>query len=1449
MAIERDKLTIGVELDSKGAIKNLDELKKGIKGVGKVSKDAGKGISSFDKALDTAFKSMTLLNQGVQLAITSYNTLSSALETVTDAYATQENAQRGLVNTLKLQGQFTREAMQDFTDFAGQLQKTTVVGDEVTLSFLKQAKAMGLSNEQAKNAVTAAANLSAATGRDLNSAFAQTLKTFGGFAGELGEVLPEMKDLTAAQLKAGAATELLNKKFQGEAEALTELFSGSAIQRANAFGDVLEEIGQTFVEVFDLSSVNQDAKVFFENLGKSIKEFREALLRIDFSKLKKDLEEVGMTLSVAILPVLIKMAIPLGIIAVKFTAIAVAIGVVVAALDILVRNLNNLDKVWALALKAMDAAWINFQVAVIKGWEVIIGAAAKFLKFLGKFDNPFGRLAKTAGKALEDVADSLGKNLQDKIKDSKKATEDLADAFADLPERGAIGGIQDGLTEIFRAFDTRINPEIVETQKEMKGVTKEAEQLVKVTDKEIGILKKIRVENRNIRREIELAAAVGNERQILEARFAEQDIEDRLNSFDLETKLAREEAKRLLIEQRALKAAKDRFEINQELNKKSKEYKVALSEVRNEIKLILGDETAQTPFERGINKTIDRMREFAKEAQRNGKLAASAFQKINEKGELKDIFDPGNFKGDSKRFIESAAKLRDALLVLRRLGGDVSIGEIVSNKTSGFLKNADNFIDTFAKDVTTWVNILGTALTGDLVNFDTPEFGIDLTLSEESKKGIKNFVNNTTNFITDSFDVISGAWNAVSSTIGAGMDFFSGATEFIIGFDQAGIDEMKELPGKIAEGMMNIGPMIEAIGTAFSEGVATFLANIGTLLEKLGPIMKEFVSKIGDALWALLDDLPGIIFKFMEAMQPAFTELIKRLPHLVTKIFDAIPEVLDALLSMLPEMLVQVIDILPELIQRIIKGVIGMMGRIIASLIDIFITKGGAVKIAVALVKAIINLVPAIVDGIATGLKNAIGSAFFGFQYPLPSLEPFKKEVEDFLDTVSKGAGKVADEVFSVIDIPQVAEDTKKGVPPEVAVAKAIANAGQKVVGGILGFLDRHLKPLMERLGAGFRNFVESFSVKGFKTFVGKIFKGIGDIAAPIMGALATAGEALFGLLEPLTTAIEAILRPLLEGIANLPMAISESFETLKKFFFEELPKAITGALQGFSNIFATAAKTITDAFQPVVDVFDGLSESVKDAFADPTKLLDTDFKMNTDTAFGDITKLLKTDFKANVDFAFSDISSAFDGLTTPFQNLANALNDFKIDIPNIELPSIDGENVGRQIGTAFSNMTGGLFSPITHIANSLIDVFNGLKIGPAGWRVSAGKLGSWSGTLFPEIDLIPGHIEKFATGGLVEGLFDGSDNQIIAAQPGEFVLRRGAVSGIGEDTVREMNRTGKMPEKGGNVALHINEGAIVVNQQPGESGEEIAEKIFEELKQRSINGETVVFASGIRAE
>lgn len=180
----------------------------------------------------------------VFVAQQAFNAAVGVVRTFTDAASRQEDAINKLNTQLKINGSFTEETSKSLQEFAAQMQQVTRFGDEQIIQQTAFAMAMGATAEQAKRIIQVAADMSASLNIDLNAAVRNTAKTLGGFAGELGEVIPELKDLTTEQLRAGEGIDILASKFGGAAQQDVQTYSGSVEQLSNNFGDFKENIGK-----------------------------------------------------------------------------------------------------------------------------------------------------------------------------------------------------------------------------------------------------------------------------------------------------------------------------------------------------------------------------------------------------------------------------------------------------------------------------------------------------------------------------------------------------------------------------------------------------------------------------------------------------------------------------------------------------------------------------------------------------------------------------------------------------------------------------------------------------------------------------------------------------------------------------------------------------------------------------------------------------------------------------------------------------------------------------------------------------------------------------------------------------------------------------------------------------------------------------------------------------
>jgi hypothetical protein len=196
------------------------------------------------------------------------------------AFSEQEDALNKLGQALQASGDYSEEAVASFSEFASELQRTSKFGDEVVLSQLAVAKSLGATNEQAKQLVQAAANLSATFGGSLDENVLKLGKTLSGVTNrELTKILPQLKELSDEALKAGDAFAIVNDRFSGAAAAELNTYTGSIIAADNAFSDLQEEIGNVVVDVLKLREINNFLAAVYQTLTDKVLGFKESLQR------------------------------------------------------------------------------------------------------------------------------------------------------------------------------------------------------------------------------------------------------------------------------------------------------------------------------------------------------------------------------------------------------------------------------------------------------------------------------------------------------------------------------------------------------------------------------------------------------------------------------------------------------------------------------------------------------------------------------------------------------------------------------------------------------------------------------------------------------------------------------------------------------------------------------------------------------------------------------------------------------------------------------------------------------------------------------------------------------------------------------------------------------------------------------------------------------------------
>lgn len=212
-------------------------------------------ITSKDKskaAVDSATRGISGLGEATQkvsgimkaaLAGVSLVAITKGVQKVTQLYAEQEKVEIRLQAAINNNPMLNGGAAERLTEYASALQKTSVYGDEAIIQQQSMLASLGMTENQIKAVMDASVDLASSGMMSLESATRNIAKSFSGMTGELGEAIPALRDLTAEELKAGKAVEIIKDQFGGMGQAMADSVSGQIQQMKNTLGDIGETIG------------------------------------------------------------------------------------------------------------------------------------------------------------------------------------------------------------------------------------------------------------------------------------------------------------------------------------------------------------------------------------------------------------------------------------------------------------------------------------------------------------------------------------------------------------------------------------------------------------------------------------------------------------------------------------------------------------------------------------------------------------------------------------------------------------------------------------------------------------------------------------------------------------------------------------------------------------------------------------------------------------------------------------------------------------------------------------------------------------------------------------------------------------------------------------------------------------------------------------------------------
>ena len=265
---EKEQLQIQIVLDD-------GQVKTGFIDLEKQSKKTAKNMESgFGSAFDSLGVSVKAL--GVALAgAFAVNKIANYLRDSAKSAIEAESALNQFSASLRQIGQLTQENVSNFEKFAGMLQKTTGVSDDLIISNASVLASLGgLSGQGLERATQASLDLAQALQIDVGSAFDLVAKASTGNTAALSRYGLKIDENIAKSQKFAEALKLIEQRFGGLSGSRLNTLEGSLINLANAFGEIGESIGKFITESPTVRVVLKALADAFYSLAQSIDSIR-----------------------------------------------------------------------------------------------------------------------------------------------------------------------------------------------------------------------------------------------------------------------------------------------------------------------------------------------------------------------------------------------------------------------------------------------------------------------------------------------------------------------------------------------------------------------------------------------------------------------------------------------------------------------------------------------------------------------------------------------------------------------------------------------------------------------------------------------------------------------------------------------------------------------------------------------------------------------------------------------------------------------------------------------------------------------------------------------------------------------------------------------------------------------------------------------------------------------
>lgn len=334
---------------------------------------------------------------------------------------------------LKQSGIYSRAASEDLASYAEEMQKVSTYSDDAYQnSIALLASLTDLDNNGLKKTTSAAADLAATFGIDLNSATEILARAYNGNTTQLQRMGIEInKGKTNIDTFKNVLDAL--SKYAGAAAAQTNTFAGAIAVTSNAFNNQLEEAGKLITQNPQLIQAIKSSAEYFGILVKGV--IKAAEVMVEFPKVTAGVIAAVGALSLALAPLAVELS-PIIAISMGVIGAFALVGVAVAGV---IKYWNELAHVWFTTRIIGEELGLSLvKLLNLMGAKIDTSAHEKSIENLKKkqqeyslaiaeqtrLENEAANAKKKLAQETDNLANSGGKKPKPLSDDERKALEE-----------------------------------------------------------------------------------------------------------------------------------------------------------------------------------------------------------------------------------------------------------------------------------------------------------------------------------------------------------------------------------------------------------------------------------------------------------------------------------------------------------------------------------------------------------------------------------------------------------------------------------------------------------------------------------------------------------------------------------------------------------------------------------------------------------------------------------------------------------------------------------------------------------------------------------------------------------------------------------------------------------------------------------------------------------------